>query len=189
MRASSSATASAPGPATMTRTSVPLTAPRPMTASTLRALARRSPAASSMLVAWCRAAAWATCPAGRACRWLGRTTTRSAASETCRGSQLADIAGLLGGFGDGGQVESATGGDGGGDGALDERGIGEHDPLTVRRRVQVGQQRQGAEYRAAHVRDEQDPVAGVGGVDRRRDPLRTGAQPAVVGAAGGQDAD
>src|SRR5262245_21972706 len=44
----SSAIPAAPAPATITCTSVPLTAPNPMTASTLRAFTRRSPAASSI---------------------------------------------------------------------------------------------------------------------------------------------
>src|SRR4051812_33279778 len=100
-----------------------------MTARTLRALARRSPATSSMAVGWYRAASWAIWPAGRACRCLGRTTTRTTSWTVCWASEFADITCLLGGAGDGGEVKPPAGGDGGGDGALDERGVGEPDLL------------------------------------------------------------
>src|SRR5205814_440031 len=85
-----------------------------MTARTLRAFARRPPAARSIVTSAQRAAACATCPAGRACRCLGRTTVRSAASSAnWRASELADITCLLCGHGDGGEVEATTGGDSG----------------------------------------------------------------------------
>src|SRR5690349_17451837 len=155
-----------------------------MTARTLRALTRRSPATSSMAVGWCRAASWASWPAGRACRCLDRTTTRTASSTVCRASEFADIAGLLGGAGDGGEVEPPGGGDGGGDGALDERGVGQPDLLPAGLRVEVGQQRQCAEHRTAQVREEHDAVAGVGRRDSRRDALGTRTQPTVVGTTG-----
>src|SRR2546430_2999664 len=181
----SSTTVAASGAAAVTSTSVPVTAPSPMTARTLRAFARRLPATSSMVVSRWRAAACATCPAGRACRCLGRMTTRSVISSAIwRASELADIAGLLGGVGDGGEVEACAGGDTGRDSALDERGVGEHDPFAVVLGVEVGQQRQGTEYGAAQVRDEQDTVPGVGGGDSGGDAFGTGADPGGLGASG-----
>src|SRR5947209_2337215 len=172
---------------------MPVTAPRPKTARTLRALARRSPATSSIVVAGWRAAAWATWPAGRACRCLGSTTVLSATSvppggsRIGRGSELACIAGLLSGAGDSGEVQIGSGRNGCGHGALDERGVDEPDLRSVVPRVGVGQQCPGTQHGTAQVRDEQDAVSGVSRRDGRGDPVGTGAEPAVVGTSGRYD--
>src|SRR5262245_38538131 len=130
---------SASGPVMLTATSLPLTEPSAMTARTLRALARLAPADSSMVTPGWRAATWAICPAGRACRCLGSTTLRCTVSGAPAGivaaagggSELAGIAGLLCGAGDGGQVEPSAGSDRGRHGTFHEWRVNEQDLLAV----------------------------------------------------------
>src|SRR5262249_10553749 len=129
-----------------------------MTARTLRAFARRFPAARSIVVSGWRAAACATCPAARAGRGLGRVTVRSATSSAnWWASELADITGLLGGHGDGGEVEATAGGNACGDSALDERCVSEGNLFAATVGLKIGQQCESGQDRTAEVGNEQHP--------------------------------
>src|SRR5689334_8225777 len=171
----------APSPWARTVMVAPAVAPRPITA--------RIPVASTVLP-WCEisslqgscAAALASLPAGRACRCAGSTTSISAVSPVCRDvSELGGMAGLLCGVCDSGEVGAAGGRDGGGDGALDERGVHKH-------HVSLGvviQHHAGGDDRAAEVGQNDDAAALVGVLHGGGDRVVAGADPAVGRAAGG----
>ena len=78
------------------------------------------------------------------------------------------------------QVGAGAGGDGGGDRALDERRVRQDGvpDLTVLHHGAGGQDR------AAEVGQDEDAGAPLGALDGGGDPVVTGAQTAVVGAAG-----
>jgi SAM-dependent methyltransferase len=170
----SAATASsASGPSAVTVTCWPLVAPRPITPSTLLASAVFAPAVSET-AAVKLAAATASAPAGRACR--------SPASVIV--SELAGMPSLLRGPGDRLQVRSRRGGHRRRDRALDERRVGEHYP-----RVRlVPEHDPHGEHRAAEVGQDEHARARLRARHGRGDLLRARAEPAVVRAAGREDA-
>src|SRR4051794_25617486 len=99
-------------------------------------------------------------------------------------SELVGITGLLGGADY--IVERAPGGcgDGGGDGAVDDRGVDQlHVPVGLRRENVADR-----EDRAAEVGEDRDAGALVGAPDRVADACLVGAEPAGGGAAGRLDA-
>src|ERR1700742_4624034 len=105
---------SASGPVAAAVICWPLVAPRPITASTLLALAVRSPAVSDTSLSNL-AAATASWPAGRACRSPSRVMTWVMAC-----SELAGMPRLLGRAAHGGDVRACGGGDRGRDHAFDK---------------------------------------------------------------------
>src|SRR5206468_3080569 len=181
-RASCSAASTASSPEAAITSSVPPSAPRARTSRMLFAFARR-PLADTNTSALKAAAARTSMPAGRA--WSA-TVAGSWACRSTRSSELGDIPRLLGRAG--GLLERAAGGrgDGGGDGALHERGVGDADSLAFRRR-ELRQRGADGQHRAAEVDEDDGPGSGSRGPEELEHAPAVRAEGAVLCASCGYD--
>src|SRR6185436_7320929 len=177
-----SSASDASAPEVSSTTSEPPVAPSASTWRMLLASARRSPAISVTDASYA-AAARTSLPAGRA--W--RSTPSGSRTVRTWPLELTDIPGLLGRRAHRVQVAPGGGRHRGGDGALDQRRVGQYGVDAVGHAVR--QHGADAEDGAADIGQHHHPGAGVGLDQRAGNSAAVGAQGALGPAAGGHDRD